>query len=262
MSTVHKAPGAGCRRGDVVRVRSREEILATLDAGGSAGGLPFMPEMLAYCGKELRVYARADKTCDTIGMTGTRRRMDGTVHLAGARCDGSAHGGCQAGCLLYWREEWLERRDARRASRSCGALRATTGAGATERRSPTRPWRAATPPIRAYRCQATEALRASAPLSVGRGEPVRRGRANRQRAAAYRPGRASSSPRSTSTSGSAPGGCPRGCGSARVGRTRSSRAPGPAPAPRYSASSRVTWSRCAARRRSWRRWTRTTATAA
>jgi hypothetical protein len=30
------------------------------------------------------------------------------VHLE-TRCDGSAHGGCQAGCLLYWREEWLRR---------------------------------------------------------------------------------------------------------------------------------------------------------
>jgi hypothetical protein len=97
------------RKGELVRIRSREEILATLEADGSLGGLPFMPEMLQYAGQEIRVHARADKTCDTVTMTGTSRQMDNTVHLAGLRCDGSAHGGCQAGCLLFWREEWLAR---------------------------------------------------------------------------------------------------------------------------------------------------------
>jgi len=33
--------------------------------------------------------------------------VDRTVHLD-TRCDGSAHDGCQAGCLLYWKEEWLK----------------------------------------------------------------------------------------------------------------------------------------------------------
>jgi hypothetical protein len=94
-------------KGDVVRVRSKEEILATLDADGTLNSLPFMPEMLAYCGKSLPIAARADKTCDTVEWTGMRR-MTNTVHLAGARCDGSAHGGCQAGCNLFWRQEWLE----------------------------------------------------------------------------------------------------------------------------------------------------------
>jgi hypothetical protein len=97
------------RKGEPVRVRSREEILATLDADGTLAGLPFMPEMLAFAGREATVQARADKTCDTVTMTGTSRRLERTVHLAGLRCDGSAHGGCQAGCLLFWREEWLAR---------------------------------------------------------------------------------------------------------------------------------------------------------
>lgn len=97
-------------RGEVVRVRSSEEILATLDAAGTRDSLPFMPEMLEFCGKELPVSARVHKTCDTIDGR-HHRRLENTVHLAGARCDGSAHGGCQAGCLLFWREEWLERPD-------------------------------------------------------------------------------------------------------------------------------------------------------
>lgn len=102
------APRRPLRRGDVVRVRPLDEILATLDAQGDLDGLPFMPEMAVVCGREFVVHARADKTCDTVDLTGCSREMDDTVHLAEARCDGSAHGGCQAGCLLFFKERWLE----------------------------------------------------------------------------------------------------------------------------------------------------------
>jgi len=103
------AMSGSLRAGDLVRVRSREEILATLDADGRLDGQPFMPEMLEFAGRELPVDKIAHKTCDTINRPSTgMRRLDHTVHLTGARCDGSAHGGCQAGCLLFWREEWLE----------------------------------------------------------------------------------------------------------------------------------------------------------
>jgi hypothetical protein len=54
------------------------------------------------------VQKRAVKACDTIGNSGMHR-MDNAVHLAASRCDGQAHGGCQAGCLLYWKEAWLQR---------------------------------------------------------------------------------------------------------------------------------------------------------
>jgi hypothetical protein len=96
------------KAGEWVEVRTREEILATLDSNGSLDGLPFMPEMLAYCGRRLRVFKRAHKTCDTADKTGGRRMPD-AVHLYGARCDGAAHGGCEAGCLIFWKESWLKR---------------------------------------------------------------------------------------------------------------------------------------------------------
>jgi hypothetical protein len=95
------------RPGDVVEVRSVDEILATLDETGRLDGLPFMPEMLQFAGKRLPVYRRAIKACDTIGNTGMYR-MERAVHLEGARCDGAAHAGCQASCLLYWKEAWLK----------------------------------------------------------------------------------------------------------------------------------------------------------
>ena len=94
--------------GEWVEVLAAEEILHTLDMSGADDGLPFMPEMLQYCGQRFQVYRRADKTCDTIDNSGSLR-LRNTVHLRGLRCDGSAHGGCEAGCLMFWRERWLKR---------------------------------------------------------------------------------------------------------------------------------------------------------
>jgi hypothetical protein len=35
--------------------------------------------------------------------------MKGAVHLEGIRCDGQAYGGCQAACLIFWKEAWLKK---------------------------------------------------------------------------------------------------------------------------------------------------------
>lgn len=94
------------RVGDWVEVKSADEILATLDEQARLEALPFMPEMLQYCGKKFRVFKSAHKTCDTIKES-KNRSMKASVHLEGLRCDGSAHGGCQAKCLLFWKEAWV-----------------------------------------------------------------------------------------------------------------------------------------------------------
>src|SRR5215470_8466189 len=88
--------------GDWVEVCSKEEILRTLDEKGEIDGMPFMPEMFAFCGKRFPVYKRAHKTCDTVFPV-RGRRVDESVHLE-TRCDGSAHGGCQASCILFWKD--------------------------------------------------------------------------------------------------------------------------------------------------------------
>src|SRR5262245_6844633 len=98
------------RAGNLVRVRQQAEILATLDEFGCVDGMPFMPEMLRFCGSVLRVSAVAHKTCDPALKT-WGRSLDRTVHLTDARCDGAAHGGCQADCNLFWKDVWLERLD-------------------------------------------------------------------------------------------------------------------------------------------------------
>jgi hypothetical protein len=96
------------KAGELVEVLSQEEILRTLDDRGRLAAMPFMPEMLQYCGKRFRVHKRADKTCDNI-LPWNMRRVKDAVHLAGVRCDGKAHADCDAGCLIFWHEGWLKR---------------------------------------------------------------------------------------------------------------------------------------------------------
>lgn len=94
----------GFLRGQSVEVLGLREIAATLDPEGSLEGLPFMPEMARFCGQRLRVYRRAGKTCvEGHGL----RRLERTVLLEGARCDGAFHDGCQRTCLYFWKEAWL-----------------------------------------------------------------------------------------------------------------------------------------------------------
>jgi hypothetical protein len=155
------------RAGDVVEVKSAGEILATLDDHGMLGGLPFMPEMLRYCGRRLIVDKRAEKICDTIYPVASRRLPD-TVILGSLRCDGSGHDGCQADCRLFWKDAWLRRVTPQTppptaATNDNGGrdelaqllARNTTFMTEIDNRAVTR-----------YRCQNTELFRASQPLRV------------------------------------------------------------------------------------------------
>lgn len=146
------------RANDQVEVRSAAEILATLDSRGSLQGMPFMPEMLQYCGKRFRVEAVAHKTCDMIGQPGTSRRLDSTVHLTNLRCDGSAHGGCEAECNLFWKDAWLKPVTEQSAAKQTGGcseaeLNAATLSPASQSGDEPR-----------YECQATQMYVATTPL--------------------------------------------------------------------------------------------------
>ena len=116
-------PAPNLRIGEVVEVRSEEEILATLDENGELDGLPFMPEMLAWCGRRVRVHKLALKLCDTIDWTGIYRMRD-AVHLEASRCDGQAHGGCQAGCMHLLEGGLAQAGPGRRARARAGAAAA------------------------------------------------------------------------------------------------------------------------------------------
>ena len=54
-----RRPPLHLRVGEIVEVRSEAEILATLDERGELDGLPFMPEMLDFCGRRFRVHKLA-----------------------------------------------------------------------------------------------------------------------------------------------------------------------------------------------------------
>jgi len=94
------------RAGDWVEVKSKKEILRTLDTKGQLEGMPFMPQMFQYCGQRLKVYKPAHKTCDTVNPI-RGRRVSNAVHLD-LRSDGEVYGGCQAACLIFWKTAWLK----------------------------------------------------------------------------------------------------------------------------------------------------------
>jgi len=127
----NKSTGAelGLKAGEWVVVKSKEEILRTLDKKGQLDQMPFMPEMLQYAGQRLQVSKRAHKTCDPMNTGLGSRGLPATVHIGDLRCDGSAHAGCQAGCLFYFKEAWLKRDDGSAASTAAAD---TPAAGCTE----------------------------------------------------------------------------------------------------------------------------------
>lgn len=99
-----------CFSGQIVEVRSAAEILQTLDSNGTLDGLPFMPEMVDFCGKRFHVSRRVEKTCVEIsaGKYDIREFIqDDVVFLEGLRCSGAYHDGCQRICKLFWKSSWL-----------------------------------------------------------------------------------------------------------------------------------------------------------
>ena len=104
----HDSTNLGLHAAELVQVRPLAEILPTLDSRGTLEGTPFMPEMVPFCGRTVRVFRRVEKLNDWVHKTGLHRIRD-TVLLEGLRCEGSSHGGCQANCHLRWKEAWLRR---------------------------------------------------------------------------------------------------------------------------------------------------------
>lgn len=97
------------REGDRVRVRPQEQIERTLDETGRLKGCAWLPPMLHWCNKELRVKKVVRQFFDE------RRwrmlRCHNIVLLEGTHCDGSGHpdtSGCDRMCLFFWRTEWLQ----------------------------------------------------------------------------------------------------------------------------------------------------------
>jgi hypothetical protein len=147
---------AKLRPGDLVEVKAPDEILKTLDTDGTLDYLPFMPEMVEFCGRKFRISKRVLKTCYYGTSSGMRKfGKEDVVLLDGLRCSGGAHNGCQKACMIFWREAWLRKVedvvvqstiDSESTQRLRARLKTSSGP-------------------RAYFCQASEILKATDPLS-------------------------------------------------------------------------------------------------
>ena len=81
------------------------------------------------------------------------------------RCDGSGHGGCQAGCRIYWKEAWLRPAGGELATHARDAGIVQLKALAREKACVAVAFPEA-PEESVYSCQATEALNATTVLRI------------------------------------------------------------------------------------------------
>jgi hypothetical protein len=96
--------------GDWVRVRSFEEIQSTLGSFNELKGCAFLDYMKEYCGTEQRVFKVLERFLDERDYQ--VKKVKGVVLLEGVFCQGTpVFGRCDRSCLLFWREEWLEKID-------------------------------------------------------------------------------------------------------------------------------------------------------
>lgn len=109
-STEASAKILNLKPGDLVRIKSREEIQNTLNRWNAFKGCAFIEEMWPYCGTTHRVFKRVNQFLDE--RTYLIRKCKGIVLLEGVICHGTKDfGPCDRSCFLFWREEWLEKID-------------------------------------------------------------------------------------------------------------------------------------------------------
>lgn len=99
------AEGLHLQPGELVQVRSEEEIRRTLDRDQRHRGLLWMPDMARFCGGKYRVYKRVDRIM--LESTGELRKLRDTVLLEGVMCENLYD--CDRSCFHFWREAWLQR---------------------------------------------------------------------------------------------------------------------------------------------------------
>ena len=100
--------------GERVRVKSKEEILATLDGRGWNRGMEFSREMLEHCGKEYTVLRRVERIIRD--RSGEMVPMRDTVMLEGLVYKDLVRLAAPRAEYMFWRECWLERISARPGS--------------------------------------------------------------------------------------------------------------------------------------------------
>jgi hypothetical protein len=95
--------------GDLVQIRSKAEILATLDSKRKNRGLSFDADMAMNCGKVARVLRRVERLVDEKSGVMLHLKNDCLI-LEGVLCRGldCRHRlFCPRGALTFWRSAWL-----------------------------------------------------------------------------------------------------------------------------------------------------------
>jgi hypothetical protein len=96
--------------GDMVRVKSLEEVRATLDEWKELRGCLFMDAMQEYCGTQQRVLQPVERFVDERDYR--VKKAKGIILLEGLLCHGTpVYGRCDRACYYFWRNEWLEKID-------------------------------------------------------------------------------------------------------------------------------------------------------
>jgi len=94
--------------GELVRIRSKAEIMATLTKDLRNRGLGFEEEMARHCGREARVLRRVDRCIDEA--SGRLLHMKNPcIVLEDTVCEGAYNANCPRSIYSFWREIWLER---------------------------------------------------------------------------------------------------------------------------------------------------------
>jgi hypothetical protein len=107
-SVLNTTVAPGLKNGERVRVRSAEEIQATLNPFKELRGCAFLPEMWKFCGEEQRVLQVMERFLDERDYK--VKKVKGLVLLENVICRGTpVFGRCDRCCHFFWREEWLEK---------------------------------------------------------------------------------------------------------------------------------------------------------
>jgi hypothetical protein len=97
--------------GELVQVKSYQDILVTLDQHNRNRGLSFDPEMVPFCGERHRVLDRVERIINE--KTGEMSKLPGVcIMMEGVKCRAwysDRRIACPRSIYSYWREIWLKR---------------------------------------------------------------------------------------------------------------------------------------------------------
>lgn len=96
--------------GDMIKVRSEEEIRSVLNDWGGYKGCIFTPEMYGHCNKTYRVFKKIDYFYDEVKQK--MCKCKDIFLLEGILCGGQRKmfpSNCDRNCFLFWHSAWLQK---------------------------------------------------------------------------------------------------------------------------------------------------------